>query len=255
MTTETKKIKHWLITSGGTKVPIDKVRDITNMSSGTFGSKLAKVALDAGDRVTFLYAKHSKHPFLWTTDVRCLAKIGHHSLHEMEEWGARNADRFKEVPYVTFDDYKSELSDLLYRNVYDGLILAAAVSDYGVTPVDGKIRSTADLTLNLFPYPKIISSIKENNPDLFLVGFKLLVDSTPEQLYEAVESSFDKNGCDMVVGNDLTEIRQGKHRLSIFRKTDKDTIRWQVLTEDKWNPYDLASGLFREINDAHDQRK
>ena len=28
-----------LITSGGTKIPIDLVRPITNMSRGTFGSK------------------------------------------------------------------------------------------------------------------------------------------------------------------------------------------------------------------------
>ena len=30
-----------LITSGGTKVPIDRVRSITNMSCGTFGSRIA----------------------------------------------------------------------------------------------------------------------------------------------------------------------------------------------------------------------
>ena len=30
-----------LVTSGGTKIPIDRVRDITNMSTGTFGSKIA----------------------------------------------------------------------------------------------------------------------------------------------------------------------------------------------------------------------
>ena len=30
-----------LITSGGTKVPIDTVRHIGNMSSGTFGAKIA----------------------------------------------------------------------------------------------------------------------------------------------------------------------------------------------------------------------
>ena len=35
-----------LITSGGTKVPIDRVRSITNMSQGTFGSRIADAFFD-----------------------------------------------------------------------------------------------------------------------------------------------------------------------------------------------------------------
>jgi phosphopantothenoylcysteine synthetase/decarboxylase len=35
-----------LITSGGTKVPIDGVRDITNMSHGNFGAKIAREFLN-----------------------------------------------------------------------------------------------------------------------------------------------------------------------------------------------------------------
>ena len=37
-----------LITSGGTKVPIDTVRHIGNMSSGTFGAKIAFQLLELG---------------------------------------------------------------------------------------------------------------------------------------------------------------------------------------------------------------
>jgi phosphopantothenoylcysteine synthetase/decarboxylase len=40
-----------LITSGGTKIPIDTVRDITNMSTGTFGTKIAEECLRKGHDV------------------------------------------------------------------------------------------------------------------------------------------------------------------------------------------------------------
>jgi phosphopantothenoylcysteine decarboxylase/phosphopantothenate--cysteine ligase len=49
-----------LITSGGTKIPIDAVRYITNMSSGTFGAKIATQALKHNLIVHFLHAENSK---------------------------------------------------------------------------------------------------------------------------------------------------------------------------------------------------
>ena len=52
-----------LITSGGTKIKIDMVRSITNMSKGTFGSKIATEFLRYdNEHVTFLHAKDSKLP-------------------------------------------------------------------------------------------------------------------------------------------------------------------------------------------------
>ena len=45
-----------LITSGGTKVYIDEVRHVGNMSSGRFGADLAREALRLGHTVIFLYA-------------------------------------------------------------------------------------------------------------------------------------------------------------------------------------------------------
>jgi phosphopantothenoylcysteine synthetase/decarboxylase len=52
-----------LLTSGGTKISIDKVRSITNMSSGTFGSAICKAFLEEGHDIDFLMADGSKNPF------------------------------------------------------------------------------------------------------------------------------------------------------------------------------------------------
>jgi len=44
-----------LVTSGGTKVPIDDVRSITNTSSGSFGSKIVTSLLYHGAEVIHLH--------------------------------------------------------------------------------------------------------------------------------------------------------------------------------------------------------
>ena len=67
-----------LVTSGGTKVPIDAVRDITNMSSGNFGSKIATEFMSIGLngelnfpwQVVYLGAKDGKHPLKMEVDFR-----------------------------------------------------------------------------------------------------------------------------------------------------------------------------------------
>ena len=58
-----------LVTSGGTKIPIDRVRDITNMSKGTFGSKIATELLKLNQEVYFLKAKGSRSPFKVEIDL------------------------------------------------------------------------------------------------------------------------------------------------------------------------------------------
>ena len=67
-----------LITSGGTKIPIDRVRSIMNMSRGTFGSRIADAFFNEGlkafrtgnehgtpiEKITFFMAKGSRKPTL-----------------------------------------------------------------------------------------------------------------------------------------------------------------------------------------------
>jgi phosphopantothenate---cysteine ligase (CTP) len=96
------------------------------------------------------------------------------------------------------------------------IVLAAAVSDYDVANyVDGKIRSKDSLEIKLKPLPKIISTIRAKQPQAYFVGFKLLVNSTDEELIAAAQESLKSNGCDMVVANDLRDIQQNNHRLLI----------------------------------------
>lgn len=213
-----------LVTSGGTKIPIDKVRDITNMSKGTFGSKIATELLKMGHEVLFFKAKESKTPFTLTVD---LAK-GYYS-EDINNWVEKQMDTiqahmnkipllksYKEMEYTTFIEYKERLERWIKLERPDVVVLAAAVSDYGVeNPHDGKIRSNDLLTIKLGQLPKIIHLIKTWHPTCKLVGFKLLVNSKDYQLVEAANRSISENGCDMIVANDLVDIKEGKHKVHL----------------------------------------
>lgn len=187
-----------LITSGGTKVKIDMVRSITNMSKGTFGSKIAdSFAATCRSRNTkcdikFLMAKDSRYPSNpWTTFIE----------------------------YVTFDDYKKQLFNIIDNEKPDIIVLAAAVSDYGVSNyVDGKIRSKKSLVIKLTPLPKLISMVRKHAPNATICGFKLLVNSTKEELIMAAKESLIKNKLDLVVGNDLRDIKNDNHILTIVER-------------------------------------
>ena len=52
-----------IVTSGGTEVPIDAVRCITNFSRGTTGARIAEHALESGHRVQYLCSTAAKAPF------------------------------------------------------------------------------------------------------------------------------------------------------------------------------------------------
>ena len=170
-----------LITSGGTKIPIDRVRSISNMSRGTFGSAICKAFLEAGHEVDFLMAKDSRTPFelkINSQDERPLALF-----EEWEYFVRKNEERYHQYTYKTFEDYATAITKLLTDNQYEVVVLAAAVSDYGVVNyVDKKIRTKESLTLQMAPLPKIISNVRFLQPDTYLVGFKLLVDSIDAEL-------------------------------------------------------------------------
>lgn len=210
-----------LVTSGGTKIKIDKVRHIDNMSQGTFGSKIASNFLVNGEEVIFLKRDSSKSPFTIKLDLNKI-KSTHKALAEAEfifDLYNRYKYNYSEYEYITYDDYAKKLEYIIKADKPDVIILAAAVSDYGVlNEVDGKIRSSKDMSINLFALPKLISKIKEWHPKCYLVGFKLLVDSTPEQLIDAAKNSIEKNKCDMVVANDLRDIKNNNHILHLVYK-------------------------------------
>ena len=208
-----------LVTSGGTSEAIDSVRSITNHSTGRLGKIITETLLAAGHEVCLITTnralKPETHPHLTIREI----KNTHDLLLEMKE----------------------------HVQNYQVLIQSMAVSDY--TPVymtglaeveassnleefldkqnkEAKISSNDEVqVLFLKKTPKIISLVKEWNPAIHLIGFKLLVDVTEDHLVDIARKSLVKNQADLIIANDLTQISENQHRAIFVEREHLQTVQ------------------------------
>lgn len=241
-----------LVTSGGTKIPIDRVRSITNMSRGTFGSRIADAffcrgleAFRTGDKknciekLTFFMAKGSKRPTAQSLN------------DETFEDGYRPIEY---VEYSTFDDYKSGIEELLKKETYDIIVVAAAVSDYGVANYyNGKYRSREDdMCIKLVKLPKVLPIMRKLAPNTTICGFKLLVDSTEDELLDAMRKQIVESNVDLVIGNDLRDIKNDDHQLLVISKHDANPRKYKKGDNERPFPvYPLAKNVVDECFKEH----
>jgi phosphopantothenoylcysteine synthetase/decarboxylase len=190
--------KHFLITSGPIRGPIDAVRYISSTSTGKLGSLMATEALRRGAQVTFVYGEGSARP-------------------EPEELEAAGEDRFTARPVVTFDDMMKVFSQELGSQKHDVVLHAMAVLDYvPETKLSAKTPSGKDQwTIKLVPTPKLIQIVKRLNPEAFLVGFKLEVGANRGELVKAARLSAERSGASLVVANELGMIQRGEHQAAV----------------------------------------
>jgi phosphopantothenoylcysteine decarboxylase/phosphopantothenate--cysteine ligase len=200
-----------LITSGGTKEPIDEVRFISNFSTGSTGAQLAEELLKQGCNVTLIHAKDSVQP----------------------KWNGSLA-QFNKKSYFSFKDLESELKYTLDNKSFDYVIHCAAVSDFSIEKIEGredpqapllsrggKISSQGALKICLKPNPKLIHSIKDwsLNKKVKVLGFKLNSNANLEQIEGSVKKLFEPQlKVDWVVANDLSEIKGHEHPFKIYQQ-------------------------------------
>jgi phosphopantothenoylcysteine decarboxylase / phosphopantothenate---cysteine ligase len=189
-----------IVTSGGTREPIDGVRTIANTSTGKTGAAIADELFAHGHDVTFVHARESSLPE---------EKSGMHL-----------------VPFISFSDLDSALKSLLGEEQYDAVVHAAAVSDFSIDSVlvdgvridvaNGKMDSSGQVSLALKNNPKILTKLKSysRNPKIKVVGFKLTNQATTEERQEAVKKVSEV--ADLIVHNDLSEITSQKHAAVLF---------------------------------------
>jgi phosphopantothenoylcysteine decarboxylase/phosphopantothenate--cysteine ligase len=172
------KGKKILVSAGGTYEEIDAVRGITNRSSGKMGLEIAREAFIQGADVTMITGRMD------VTVPKILENISVESTEQMED----------------------ELKKLLPEN--DVFISAAAVSDFTVerslNKKSDKISSGEYLTLQLKPLPKILNSVKQINPDIFLVGFKAEYNVSEEKLISLAHERIRTSGANFIVANDVS---------------------------------------------------
>lgn len=175
-----------LITSGGTQEPVDGVRVLTNTSTGATGARLAEHFSRCGHEVTLLRARGAVRP-----EAECA-----------------------EEQFVSFAELDAALTRLLAAPRFDAVIHAAAVSDFGVDPVDaagnplasrpGKFDTDAPPLLRLRPLPKLIDTLRARAAaPLRVVAFKLTQGASAAEAGAAVRALFARARPDAIVHNDL----------------------------------------------------
>lgn len=192
-----------LLTSGGTREPVDAARFITNLSTGGTGRTLAETLAGRGCELLCLCAAGAARP-------------------------AGPGIRVEE--FSSFSDLDAALRRALAAETFDAVIHLAAVSDYSPSLIeaDGKAflpgreakldSAPAELRLTLKRNFKILDRIKgyaaaAGRPEPLLVAFKLTAGAGPEKIAEKVRALA---AADLVAHNDLEEMKNG-HVFHLYR--------------------------------------
>jgi phosphopantothenate-cysteine ligase/phosphopantothenoylcysteine decarboxylase/phosphopantothenate--cysteine ligase len=179
-----------LVTAGNTQAPIDRVRCITNISTGRTGAGIALRARQLGHTVT-LMTSHA--------DTIPVSRRQRLTVHH----------------YRTFDDLQGLMAAHVPGGQFDAIVHSAAISDYlpaGVFAADrtpiaeaGKLKSDVpELWLRLERAPKLVDSVRRDwGFRGILVQFKLEVEISDDELLGAAESSRLRSDANLVVANTL----------------------------------------------------
>ncbi|WP_062662635.1 bifunctional phosphopantothenoylcysteine decarboxylase/phosphopantothenate--cysteine ligase CoaBC [Aeropyrum camini] len=161
-----------LVTLGATREWLDRVRFISNPSSGVMG---LEAALE-------LYARGAE------VDV-----VAGHASVEIPHL-------FKVVRVNTTEDMAAAVEELTSMKEYDAVVAAAAPVDFRPAgKFEGKIRSGQRLVLELEPTPKVLDSIARK-PGV-LVAFAAEYVESVDSLHGPAMEKLEKYNADLVVAN------------------------------------------------------
>lgn len=212
-----------VVTGGGTIAPVDDVRLLTNVSSGRLAAAISESWLDRGATVWHIHVASAQVPVkrhAWfDLDAADPAVEGDRLSRLHRRWLDRR-DRLHLVPLEkgTVADYAAVLKHTLETEPIDVAMLAMAVSDYEPDAHAGKLSSEAEtLVIRCRRTPKVIRSVRDWAPSVYLVGFKLLSDVSSAKLIGRAEEACRVNRADLTVANDLKTLRQGRHTLHLVR--------------------------------------
>ena len=186
-----KKLKgrHFVVTSGPTREPIDPVRFISNRSSGLQGGAIANELVENGAEVTFITGPVDLEP-----------------------------------PYVS-NKIRVETADEMYAAVHsslpaDAAVFTAAVGDWKIKNTEQQKLKKQNGSLPVFDLKEnkdilaSVSQLKKNRPKI-VMGFA----AETENILENAQSKLIKKGCDFIVANDVslgTQTMSGNENTAII---------------------------------------
>lgn len=208
-----------IVTSGGTREPIDSVRSITNHASGRLGAIIADAfaAQPQVERVFYVCGSRSVKPQSRKAEVIYIE--GTHDLERvLRELTAK--EKFDAIIHsMAVSDYRvrrvttvSAMADAALRAEQTQDAVASAMIEADYLASKGKISSKVeDLAILLERTPKIIGLLRGLAPEAVIIGFKLLDGVTHEKLMDTAQKLLEKNQCDYVLANDMDTVASPVH--------------------------------------------
>lgn len=180
--------KSVLIIGGSSEEPIDEMRVITNRGTGETALRLALAAYHRGAEVE-----------LWMG--RCSVPLPSY---------------IRTRRFTTVDDLLKMVKDI----DHDIVIVPAALSDYTIRPVKGKIPSgKEELVLRLSPTPKVLESIRTKK--CRLVGFKAEYAVSEKELVKRARARLCAIPLELIVANDLKDVTTDGTKAVLISKARK----------------------------------
>ena len=225
---------HIAITAGGTEEPIDGVRKITNMSSGSLSwfclqAVLSYVKKHKIEAYTIHYIKATRAitkeltteeashiNFIEVTNTQSVYNVVEALMNEV------NVDIFIHAMAISDFSYaysvsKEDLADELFEKMnVNNLITKKEIEKILSNPKqkhrpEDKISSSQEIIMGFETTPKVISLIKKINPKTFLVGFKLVKHNQDNHMIKQAEKLRLANNCDAVFANEASQLSVKEH--------------------------------------------
>ena len=174
-----------LILNGGTVEFIDKVRVITNLSSGKMGVALAEAFCKKGFYVEVVTAMGLEPPYY----------IKNHKVLTAEEMLNKAIELAKD---------------------FDIIISSAAISDFTVESFEGKLSSEKEPILKLKKNPKVLEELRKVYKDKIIIGFKAEYNLDEEELINRAKERLNKYNLNMIIANDLSKHYFGDDYIEVY---------------------------------------
>ncbi|XP_030276977.1 phosphopantothenate--cysteine ligase [Sparus aurata] len=268
-----------LITSGGTKVPLESrtVRFLDNFSSGRRGASSAEYFIESGYAVIFLHRHRSLYPYTrmfstmnmldalkFTSDDGASSNSEVVVNQQVLPNIAKVLKRYQEVKesrlllpieFNTLSEYlhllKAAAQALSTIGSKAMFYLAAAVSDFYIPASEmpeHKIQSSnGPLQLSMNMVPKILSPlVKDWAPQAFVISFKLETDATI--LLDKARRALETYRHQAVVANVL-DSRRGY----VMVVTPETQVELILTEEDEKNDVEIEDRIVNNLTSAHNK--
>jgi len=209
-----------VVTAGGTREPLDRVRVISNCSTGAMGAAIVDALAEQGYDVIWIHGHGSIRPHAACAEITVDTVA---SVEAALRKTCADSEVKAVVHAMAVSDYRSA-RPLTPADLFRHIAGAADEADVErrlmkladeAPPIAGKLPSDKPWLPLLVPTAKLLDHLRSwsANPDLAIVSFKLTVGRSEAELLDIARAQLERSASNLVVANDL-EMFEGRDHVA-----------------------------------------